>query len=78
MIDHDDEDDEHDEPDDAELLDMTKSKVITFSSKDRTVATVRMTDENGLCDLKIYLLLKAKMMQMEVELGVMEEHGERH
>lgn len=68
------------ELDDAEIFDLSKAKTMSFESKDRKVATFRMTDPNGLCDMKIYLLICAKKLQMESELGIWQEdeNGARH
>lgn len=59
-------------------FDLSTAKVQEFVSKDRKTATIRMTDAAGLCDMKIYLLLAAKKHQMELLLGVFEEHSEEH
>lgn len=71
-------DEEDEEINDAELMDISRAKIQTFESKDRKSATIRLSDENGLNDMKIYLLLNAKRIQMEIELGIMDEDGERH
>lgn len=74
-------DDDEDEVTEAELRErysLKNAKLQQWLTKDRTVAQVRMADKDGLCDMKIYLLLRAKVHQMEIELGIHAEHIEEH
>jgi hypothetical protein len=67
--------DESDElPDDAQVFDISKSTIQSWENKDRTTATVRMGDPTGLNDMKIYLLLRAKLHQMELDMGIHAEN----
>jgi hypothetical protein len=67
-----------DEPDDEELFSLDSVKVAEWVSKDRRVATIRISDKEGVCDMKILLTLKAKVEQMEILLGYCEGDDLRH
>jgi hypothetical protein len=67
-----------DEPDDEELFSLDNVKVAEWVSKDRRVATIRISDRSGVCDMKLLLTLKAKVEQMEMLLGFCEGDDTRH
>lgn len=74
-----DDDEEVAEVTEAELKErysLKNAKLMQWITKDRTVAQVRMADRDGLCDMKIYLLLKAKCHQLEIDLGIFAENLE--
>jgi hypothetical protein len=70
--------DEGDTIDDKDVFDLTTTKFEAWQSKDRRHATIRIRDDKGLCDFKILLILREKLHQMEKDLGLHDEHGERH
>lgn len=70
--------DSDDEVNEGSLFDLTHTKCQSWESKDRKVATIRIADTNGLCDMKIYLTLRAKLIQMEIDLGIHPEDIEEH
>lgn len=67
-----------DEVDEKKLYDLTHTKLDAWESKDRKSATLRMSDKTGLSDMKIYLTLRAKLHQMEIDLGIYAEDIEEH
>jgi hypothetical protein len=67
-----------DDEEDLDHFDLRETKVQSWESKDRTVVTLRISDTNGVCDMKVLLVLQAKVLQMQRDLGVLDELGERH
>lgn len=67
-----------DDIDDEALFSLDNVKVAEWVSKDRCVATIRISDRAGVCDMKILLTLKAKVEQMEMLLGFCDSDDTRH
>jgi len=67
-----------DSVDESKLFDITQTKLQSWESKDRKVVTMRVSDPNGVCDMKTYLVLRAKLNQMEIDLGIHAEDIEEH
>lgn len=61
---------------DAEIFDISTVRCDAWRSKDRTVTTFRLSDKSGLNEMKVYLVLKDRLAEMEVMLGLSD--GEPH
>lgn len=61
---------------DPKLYDLTWTRATFAESKDKKTVEIRISDPTGLGDMKIYLSLRAKLLQMEIALGIHDEHPE--
>lgn len=67
-----------DKPNDEDLFSLENVKIQEWCSKDRKVATLRMSDKDGMCDLKIYFVLKSKVEEYELLMNMQDGNDEKH
>lgn len=63
---------------DAQVFDTTNVTIQEWANKDRTVVTLRLSDKDGISDMKVYLSLKERVEQYEIMLNIQPEHEGEH